>query len=366
VRYYSVKLTNPDTGALIVPRSLAGLNTGSSYTSTSNGLSSGTPLLGAMNINIDIPVAPYAEPAGQGWVQLEGPALAEISQANNLNGAGIEVYGGFTAGLPLENPKQAGLLVKGTVFPAFGNWIDVEQTLDLIIVPPLGSDSNPVNITGTWQKGTQLAGVLAIVLTNAFPGLADPVINISPNLVATEDQPWAYNNLQQFAEYLKETTAALINSPNYRGVDISLKGNQIVVSDGTVSTARSVDPAIQMPDAGGSQYRGLHYDAAGAGDIVCRCRFAAGQCQCDIQGDFRAHQCPPRRRLPFGPGRCLGDGVRRGDDTGFDDGLTWRTTVRRNPSRSLWNAGSSRRLPTASPSAALRCRRPLSRSPARS
>lgn len=236
MRYYSVKLTNPDTGALIVPRSLAGLNTGSSYTSTSNGLSSGTPLLGAMNINIDIPVAPYAEPAGQGWVQLEGPALAEISQANNLNGAGIEVYGGFTAGLPLENPKQAGLLVKGTVFPAFGNWIDVEQTLDLIIVPPLGSDSNPVNITGTWQKGTQLAGVLAIVLTNAFPGLADPVINISPNLVATEDQPWAYNNLQQFAEYLKETTAALINSPNYRGVDISLKGNQIVVSDGTVST----------------------------------------------------------------------------------------------------------------------------------
>jgi hypothetical protein len=35
-------------------------------------------------------------------------------------------------GLPLANPAQAGVILEDTIFQGYGNWIGVEQYLDLV------------------------------------------------------------------------------------------------------------------------------------------------------------------------------------------------------------------------------------------
>ena len=237
MRWYSIVLTNPTTGQLITPKSMAGLNSQSSYSSSSTGQVSGTPLLGGLNLNLDIPVSPYALPHGNAWVELEGVSLQEISQANNLSGANISVYAGFQKGLPLENPGQAGLLVKGTVYQAFGNWIGTEQTLDFLIYPPTGTNDNPINLSFQWTKGQTLSAAIQQTLSTAFPSPAySIVVNITSNIVAPQDQVGYYSTLGQFATYIYRMSKLFMGA-NYQGVSIILQGNRITVDDGTVQAA---------------------------------------------------------------------------------------------------------------------------------
>lgn len=237
MRAYSLVITNAKTGELYVPPSLKGLTTGASYTSLLNGQS----LAGALNVEFDLPIYTYAQPGGNSFIEISGISVQEISQANNLNGFNISVYGGMQAGLPLATADfkqgQYGLLLQGSIFQAYGNWIGTEQTLDLNLLPPTGTIDAPVNIVFNWIQGTSLSTAIQQSLTTAFPNFTAPIINISPKLVLPQSQQGYHGTLTQFAQYLKAMTKGVLGG-SYRGVDIVVQGGKIIVDDGTVTRAQ--------------------------------------------------------------------------------------------------------------------------------
>src|SRR5579859_766749 len=201
MRYYSIQITDPVTGKLLTqPSSVP--NSGATYSSLVNGFT----LPGALNVELDVPVYAYAVPAGQAYARIWGISLAEISQAADLGvtssgspGFGIAIYAGMQRGLPLANPAQAGLIVEGRILQAFGNWINTEMTLDLILYPATGAPDDPKNIVIDWKAGTPLAQAVANTLSVAFPTLKQN-IQISPNLVLAHDEPGFYGSLVERSE----------------------------------------------------------------------------------------------------------------------------------------------------------------------
>lgn len=229
-RYYAINLTNVKTNKPINSKALVGLATTSTYTSFVRNKT----LPGALNVEIDIPVAPFATPFGNASVTIWGVPLLEISQANDLNGAAISVFGGMQAGLPLANPKQNGLLASGYIFQAYGNWIGTEQTLNLVISPVATTAALP-NIVLNWKKGTTLASAISSTIQTAYPTLK-LVIAISPNLVVANDVIVPFGSLVEFAQFIKARSAEIVVG-NYRGVDVRLTEGVFYVYDGTSQTA---------------------------------------------------------------------------------------------------------------------------------
>lgn len=198
--------------------------------------SGGKNVPGALNVELDIPVFPFAVPSGAAWVRVWGISIQDIAQGSNLNGKDCSVYGGFQKGLPLANPAQAGLLVKGVVFQAFGNWIDTNQSIDLIIYPDAGTNDAPKNIVLNWKKGTKLSGAIQQTLSTAFPAFSIDV-KIKDNLVIQADEVGYYSTLTQFAEYVKTVSKEIINDPTYAGVDMAISESTLSVYDGSTQTS---------------------------------------------------------------------------------------------------------------------------------
>jgi hypothetical protein len=203
----------------------------------------------ALQIEMDIPVAPFASPAAVGaFVKVWGVPLSTIAQAQNLRWKNIKVFGGFQKGLPLANPAQAGLLVQGYIWQAFGNWIGTDQSLDLIIAAgaaPAGTPNNPQspNLVLNWQQGQTMSDAIKSALTIAYPGYTVNA-NINPNLKLLSHEPSAYGSLQSFARYVKQASKDIIKTDTYPGVDVVLNGKTFYVYDNTppassASTARS-------------------------------------------------------------------------------------------------------------------------------
>lgn len=243
MRQYSIKITNPTTGVLWTPPGFsASMLGGFSYTSRVNNQN----LPAAWNIELDAYSGPFGVPTGNSIVTIWGVSLQEIYNATDLNNFNIEIWGGMAPGLPLATAasQYAGLLVKGTIFPAFGNWEDVNQTLNLVILPgftstgnpTFGTNGKPVNLSFNWKKGTPLSQVISSVFGTAFPGIKVNV-NISPNLVPTQDLPFFNNTLGQFSQSMASASKSIIGG-NYYGVQISYDPvqNQINVWDGTQTT----------------------------------------------------------------------------------------------------------------------------------
>jgi len=216
VRYYRIEI---------------GGSTPITYTSHPNG----TFDPNSLQVDIDIPVVPFATPMGQAMVRVHGISLQTISQARDLNGAPIKVYGGMQAGLPLAKPMQSGLLCEGTIFQAFGNWIGTEQTLDLIIVTDGGAtQGDPKNLVLNWTKGQVLSEAIQQTLQTAYPAYKTE-INISPNLVLTSDASGYYQTIEQLATSIHSLSTSIIGG-SYPGVNILLKQGVFVVYDGTSVT----------------------------------------------------------------------------------------------------------------------------------
>src|SRR3974390_1161091 len=181
----------------------------------------------ALQVELDIPVAPYATPAGAGWVRVWGVPLQQIAQTKDLNNKSVKVYGGMAKGLPLANPAQAGLLVQGTIYPAFGNWIGTDQTLDLIIPPPFGTSGGQgappggqvANIVHNWKQGTPLSSAIKSALQTAFPTYTVNV-SIGSNLSLPRNDVGYYETMGQYASHLKNLSQRLKKSPSYIGVKV--------------------------------------------------------------------------------------------------------------------------------------------------
>lgn len=219
MRYYDIQITDPASGKVL-----------KNYTSFVNGQTDP----GALNVEMDIQVAPFDTPVGGSFVRVWGIPLTDIGQAADLNFKNIAVYGGMQKGLPLANPAQSGLLVSGTINQAFGNWRDTDMTLDMILVaggPPPGKDA--VNLTQDWKAGTSLSSAIQTTLRTAFPSLTAD-IQIDPKLILAHDEPGYYANLVQYAKYVRDVSQSIIGG-TYAGVRISIQKNVFIVRDGTTT-----------------------------------------------------------------------------------------------------------------------------------
>lgn len=215
MRYYSIILQDSSGNLVTTPSSVP--NSGATYTSFANNKT----IPAALNIELNIPVADFAAPSGDAFVRIWGISLQEILKAKNFVGNTILVFGGYQLGLPLAKPSQAGQIMFGTVKQAFGNWIGKDMTLDLICGPYVGTALQPKNITLAWKKGTQLSQAIQQMLNTAFPG--SPVtMQISSNLVFTQDVTGFYDSLQQLNAWVLDQSRSIIGTSitNYRGVRI--------------------------------------------------------------------------------------------------------------------------------------------------
>lgn len=226
MRYYNIVITNPDTGAAVTPSSLGGLP-------LSSLLPGGGVNVAALNIELDIPVAAQHAPAGQAFLRIWGLGLKDIGNAFNLNGMNISISAGMSSGLPLANPSQARLLVNGRIFQAFGNWVGIEQTVDLILTPPAGTTNSPANYVLSWKAGTTLADALSTTFATALP-TAKQNITISSRLKLSYDVTGYYESLVQFASWLNEFSKSIVTDAGYLGVTIDYSDSQnLVVMDFT-------------------------------------------------------------------------------------------------------------------------------------
>ena len=244
MRYYSIVITDPASGQVVHPTSMAGLDLRGTYDSVS---SSGQPLANALNVEFDIPVAALAEPVGDSgaFVRIWGISLQEISQANDLNGKLISVYAGMGKGLPLATAAagQAGLLVSGYIFQALGNWVGTAMTLDLIIQAGegpngLGELLNPKNLVLNWKAGTQISDAIKSTLSSAFPKLKQDVA-ISSKLSLSYDQVGYFQTASQFAKLVKDASLAIVGG-TYQGVSIILTQDTFRVFDGTTAKTTQI------------------------------------------------------------------------------------------------------------------------------
>lgn len=237
MRYYSIEIKSR-SGGLVRPKTFERLNLPATYTSWVDGVS----LPGALNIELDIPVAPAAQAKQGAYVKVWGVSREEISQSNDLAGCGITIYAGMKKGLPLAKPEQSQApLVEGQIFQAFGNWEGTQQSLDLVLQPAVGTLESPVNLTVNWEQNQTLGTALQTALDNALKKNGFEVkVAISSSLKTQAQAPGNYPTLQSLAAEIKLITLDKqfqgikpLGGGPYTGVDIYVRGKVIYVVDGT-------------------------------------------------------------------------------------------------------------------------------------
>jgi hypothetical protein len=203
----------------------------------------------ALDVEFDLPVYNLTDPdANSAWLRVWGLGLQDIGNAANLNDLNVAVYAGMAKGLPLANPAQSGLILKGKIFQAFGNWINTDQTVDLNFIAggDIGSPASPQNFPFTWPAGTLLSSAIARTLSTALPGLTQQIA-ISPKLVLNYDVTGWYQSAQQFADFVNDASSSLIGG-TYHGVSIATNGHTVRVYDGTVAPAANTVKQIAFQD----------------------------------------------------------------------------------------------------------------------
>lgn len=201
---------------------------------------------GALNVELDIQTIGAATPVQGGLVRVWGIGLPAISQAKNLQNQTIQISAGMGAGLPLSNPAQQGIIAQGYIYQAFGNWIGLEQTLDLVIAPGPGPKTTKPNIILNWTQGQTLATALQQTLQTAYPGIKT-TINLDSKLVLPNDEQAVFQNLTQLAEYVKRISLSIIGGTQYPGVNIVFAKNAINAYDQSQSSSNQTKQ-IQFTD----------------------------------------------------------------------------------------------------------------------
>jgi len=227
MRYYSIVVTNVSN----TPE-----KTGVYKIYNSQIRATGQPDMGALNVELDLPVTVYALAENTASVRIWGISLDDITQSANMIGMQMDVFGGMQKGLPLANPQQAGLLLHGRIFQCFSNWIGNAMTLDFVVSANIGSVDFAANIVLNWEKGQKLADALTATLTTAYPDFTidESVLNINENLVLPNDEPGYFATLTQFSQYIKTLSKAIINQPDYNGVDIKISGSTLYIYDSAI------------------------------------------------------------------------------------------------------------------------------------
>lgn len=218
MRYYQIIITNPNTGQEI------------KRWSTLN--SDGSNNLSAQQIELDFTVYTLADEIGASFLKIYGIPITEIGSAFNLNNMNIQILVGMSAGLPLSNPAQRGLVVQGVIQQAYGNWQGTDQNLNIQIIPGWGTLTNQKNLSFNWLKGTMLSDAIKQTLLTAYPNYTI-TININQNLVLPGTEPGFFQTVPQFARYIRQVSKYANKDDTYQGVSILIGNNTFTVYDGT-------------------------------------------------------------------------------------------------------------------------------------
>jgi hypothetical protein len=190
---------------------------------------------GALNIVLDAYVNEFALPQGQAAVSVQGVSIDDLSQANNFTNCEVYIFAGFQKGLPLNNQSQAGLIIQGTIWQSYGNWVGTQMSLEFVIIGPGATADQKTNISFTWKAGTSLASALAATFKTAFPKLRQN-INVNPKLIVAHDEVGVYQSMPAFAQYLKPFTQKAIGG-TYPGVSLAWTPTQINAYDQSTQSA---------------------------------------------------------------------------------------------------------------------------------
>lgn len=240
MRYYTIEITAPksSTSTSSTVKSSKALK----FTTHPNGLQS-APDMGAMHVLFDLPVTAFDSPQASFYVEIRGVDIATISQASNLQGYTVKIYGGMGKGYPLAKPEQAGLLVVGSVFQAFGNWQDTNMSLNLLVQPfntPINDENHPY-LVWHWQKGQTITDAITQTFSAAMPSYKLDFSGIANNLVAGSVDVGFYPDIPSIAQVISDVTTAANPDTTYKGVKFFLRNGTFYFYDnGTTRTPKPI------------------------------------------------------------------------------------------------------------------------------
>jgi hypothetical protein len=239
VRYYEIIITDEDGKEL------------QKYTSYPNDRTNPN----ALDIEFDIQVGAFGIPTDMMYVKIWGIPLSEIVGTSRYNPVPIsggtfknkfiEIYAGMRQGLPLARYGIPGLIARGYIQQAFGNWIGTEMTLDIHFTSDAVQKKSPY-IVFSWKKGTDLSEAIRKAIEPAYPKPKYKVdINITEKIVLTEDADAVFFSLTEFAMYIRNITIAFIRVSkkdwNYSGVKMAMLDNTIKVFDTSSSKPKDIE-----------------------------------------------------------------------------------------------------------------------------
>jgi len=130
---------------------------------------------------------------------LPGVPVWVLRQAVQLVGGSVQLYAGFTDGLPLANARQQGEILNGRVVNAWGDWVGTNQALHVVVNPTVRppTESETFSITVDGKEDEKLADVIMRALSDAYPE-KEIQIAISENLTLAEEWRAVYYRVSQF------------------------------------------------------------------------------------------------------------------------------------------------------------------------
>jgi hypothetical protein len=188
----------------------------------------------ALDVEFDCQVTSFASSPQLFVVTVRGVSLQDLSQANQFKGMQFSLSGGMKAGLPLANPLQSGVLVKGQVFQAYGNWEGTDMRLDLVIAPSTYTLNEPGNIVLNWQAGQQLSQALQQTLSVAYPNVPFTA-QVSNQIVQNFNEVHFCSTLQELAQCVQGITSGYFLGSTYSGINLTAQNGQFFVWDSTYS-----------------------------------------------------------------------------------------------------------------------------------
>jgi hypothetical protein len=206
---------------------------------------------GALNIELDITQMPGHVGNSQSYVRIYGLSLKDVFSLD-LSQANIEVSVGMAQGLPLATAaqKQAGLVIKGSVFQAFGNWLGTDMTLDLIIGAGglTGTHDQPKNYKFDWHRGQTLEDAIRETLSNSPLSGINPKIKINDDRTGPADNlSGTYDTLEDFGKFIREHTEG-VHGENDKGVYIYNIGSDVIVGDTSIKEQTGPTTQIAFQD----------------------------------------------------------------------------------------------------------------------
>jgi len=227
LRYYDIAISQPGPGGLTYQTGNGlGFTLGNGGTTFTSLLPNGQTNPNALQVEFDFPVSNVHQPTGQFFARIWGVGLPMIGQASQLAGMDIVIRAGMKKGLPLANPDQSGIILEGSIFQSYGNWIGAEQHIDLVFN---SNESVPdVKFSSYWNPGTPAIDFITRTLNASFPGFA-----VVPNIIATLTPPssafFFYQDFTAFAQWVEEYTqkigAQWSGNPLYPGVRMRLRSS---------------------------------------------------------------------------------------------------------------------------------------------